>query len=278
MLAPHTADAPDKVNTVVASVLRDVAKRESVVSFQDIKARSRAMAPTRDAKAALLRHGCGVVAEIKRNSPVFGPTAATYQSIEEVAHAIEQGGAHLIACQTERLRFDGSLADMAAAREAVELPMVCRDVIVDPYQIHEARCYGADVLPLQVEILEQARLAALLARAESLGMVVMAEVRTPEEADRALQAGASVIAVNSWSFETNSLNRDAFAEIAPGLPSEVIKISLGGVATAKDLMAAAACGADAVLAAEAIMNGGDILAATRKLAAAGQHPACPSRR
>ena len=278
MLAPHTADAPDKVNTVVASVLRDVAKRESVVSFQDIKARSRAMAPTRDAKAALLRHGCGVVAEIKRNSPVFGPTAATYQSIEEVAHAIEQGGAHLIACQTERLRFDGSLADMAAAREAVELPMVCRDVIVDPYQIHEARCYGADVLPLQVEILEQARLAALLDRAESLGMVVMAEVRTPEDADRALQAGASVIAVNSWSFETNSLNRDAFAEIAPGLPSEVIKISLGGVATAKDLMAAAACGADAVLAAEAIMNGGDILAATRKLAAAGQHPACPSRR
>ncbi|MBL7286223.1 indole-3-glycerol-phosphate synthase TrpC [Corynebacterium godavarianum] len=278
MLAPHTADAPDKVNTVVASVLRDVAKRESVVSFQDIKARSRAMAPTRDAKAALLRHGCGVVAEIKRNSPVFGPTAATYQSIEEVAHAIEQGGAHLIACQTERLRFDGSLADMAAAREAVELPMVCRDVIVDPYQIHEARCYGADVLPLQVEILEQARLTALLDRAESLGMVVMAEVRTPEEADRALQAGASVIAVNSWSFETNSLNRDAFAEIAPGLPSEVIKISLGGVATAKDLMAAAACGADAVLAAEAIMNGGDILAATRKLAAAGQHPACPSRR
>lgn len=278
MLAPHTADAPDKVNTVVASVLRDVAKRESVVSFQDIKARSRAMAPTRDAKAALLRHGCGVVAEIKRNSPVFGPTAATYQSIEEVAHAIEQGGAHLIACQTERLRFDGSLADMAAAREAVELPMVCRDVIVDPYQIHEARCYGADVLPLQVEILEQARLTALLDRAESLGMVVMAEVRTPEEADRALHAGASVIAVNSWSFETNSLNRDAFAEIAPGLPSEVIKISLGGVATAKDLMAAAACGADAVLAAEAIMNGGDILAATRKLAAAGQHPACPSRR
>ena len=129
-----------------------------------------------------------------------------------------------------------------------------------------------------MEILEQARLAALLDRAESLGMVVMAEVRTPEEADRALQAGASVIAVNSWSFETNSLNRDAFAEIAPGLPSEVIKISLGGVATAKDLMAAAACGADAVLAAEAIMNGGDILAATRKLAAAGQHPACPSRR
>ena len=134
------------------------------------------------------------------------------------------------------------------------------------------------MLPLQVEILEQARLAALLDRAESLGMVVMAEVRTPEEADRALQAGASVIAVNSWSFETNSLNRDAFAEIAPGLPSEVIKISLGGVATPRDLINAASCGADAVLAAEAVMAAGDVLSATRSLATAGQHPACPSRR
>lgn len=273
-----TAGIAEVADAIVTSVLRDVARREAAVSFQEIKARSRDMAPTRDARAALLRPGCSVVAEIKRNSPVYGPTAAKYRSIEEVAHAIEEGGAHLIACQTERLRFDGSLTDMAAARAAVELPMVCRDVIVDPYQIHEARCYGADVLPLQVGILDQARLASLIDRAESLGMVVMAEVRTPRDADRALAAGASVIAVNSWTFETNSRNPQAFAEIAPGLPSEVIKISLGGVTTPRDLINAAACGADAVLAAEAIMSGGDICQATRALAAAGQHPACPSRR
>ena len=155
--------------------------------------------------------------------------------------------------------------------------MVCRDVIVDPYQIHEARCYGADMLPLQVGILEQPRLEALLDRVESLGMVGVAEVRTPAEADRALKAGVSVIAVNSWTFDTNDLNRNAFADIAPGLPTEVIKISLGGVTTPRDLMDAAACGADAVLAAEAVMASGDVYEATRSLAAAGQHPACPSR-
>lgn len=270
--------APNAVSEVVAGVLRDVAKRESVIPFQDIKARSREMGPTRDARAALLRSGCGVIAEIKLNSPVFGPTGVERREISEVARAIEDGGAHLIACQTERLRFDGSLHDMSLAREAVSLPMVCRDVIVDPYQIHEARCYGADVVPLQVGILEEARLSALLDRAESLGMVVMAEVRTPREADLALKVGASVIAVNSWTFDTNDLHRGAFAEIAPGLPSDVIKISLGGVQTPRDLMEAAASGADAVLAAEAIMSGDDICAATRKLAAAGQHPACPSRR
>ena len=103
-------------------------------------------------------------------------------------------------------------------------------------------------------------------------------MRTPEEADRALRAGVTVVAVNSWTFDTNNLNRNAFAEIAPGLPSEVIKISLGGVSTPRDLINAASCGADAVLAAEAVMAAGDVLSATRSLATAGQHPACPSRR
>ena len=267
-------------NEVVEGVLRDVKKREAVTPFQEIKARSRAMGPTRDVRAALLRHGCGVIVEIKRNSPVFGPTAPFAESstpVADVARAIEAGGAHLIACQTERLRFDGSLTDMADARAAVDLPMVCRDVIVDPYQIHEARCFGADMIPLQIAILDQPRLEALIDRAESLGMVVMAEVRSGGEADRALAAGASVIAVNSWTFDTNSLNPDAFAEIAPGLPSEVLKISLGGVRTARDLIDAASSGADAVLAAEAVMSSPDVAAATRRLAAAGQHPACPSR-
>ncbi|WP_115686473.1 indole-3-glycerol phosphate synthase TrpC [Corynebacterium senegalense] len=272
--------AAGALDSVVAAVLRDVAKREAKVPFQEIKARSRDMEPTRDARGALLRSGCGVIVEIKRNSPVYGPTTsftASGQTVEDVAGAIEDGGAHLIACQTEQLRFDGSLADMSAARAAVRLPMVCRDVVVDPYQIHEARCYGADMIPLQVGILDQHRLEALLDRAESLGMEVMAEVRTPEDADRALRAGASIVAVNSWSFDTNSLNRHAFADIAPGLPTEVLKISLGGVRNARDLIDAAASGADAVLAAEAVMSQDDVLAATRRLAAAGQHPACPSR-
>ncbi|WJY68352.1 indole-3-glycerol phosphate synthase TrpC [Corynebacterium auris] len=272
--------ATEAVDSVVDAVLRDVARREASVSFRDIKARSREMEPTRDARGALLRSGCGVIVEIKRTSPVHGPTApfsASGQSVADVASAIEEGGAHLIACQTERLRFDGSLADMAAARAAVRLPVVCRDVIVDPYQIHEARCFGADMIPLQVGILDQHRLEALIDRAESLGMEVMAEVRTPEDADRALRAGATIVAVNSWTFDTNALNRHAFADIAPGLPTEVLKISLGGVRNARDLIDAAASGADAVLAAEAVMSQEDICAATRRLAAAGQHPACPSR-
>ena len=194
--------APEVERSVVAGVLADVARREARLPFKEVKARSRDMAPTRDARAALLRHGCGVIVEIKRSSPVFGPTVEEQTPVESLARAIEEGGAHLIACQTERLRFAGSLTDMANARAAVALPMVCRDVIVDPYQIHEARCYGADAIPLMVGILEQPRFEALVDRAEALGMVAVAEVRTPQEADRALAAGVGVIAVNHWTFDT----------------------------------------------------------------------------
>lgn len=265
-------------NQVVQSILRDVARREAVVSFQEIKARSRAAPSPRDAVAALAQKGCSVIAEIKRRSPVFGPTGVGHESVAHIALQIEQAGAQLIACQTERLRFGGSLIDLENARNAVQLPMICRDVIVDPYQIHEARCFGADAIPLQVGILEQARLESLLDRAESLEMAVLAEVRTPEEADRALRAGARIIAVNSWTFATNDLHRGAFGEIAPGLPREVLKISLGGVRCAADLFDAAAAGADAVLAAEGIMGQEDVYAATRALVAAGQHPSCAAHR
>ena len=247
-------------NPVVAGVLADVAEREAQIPFKEIKARSRSMPETRDVRAALLGPGCGVI-----------------DSMAHLAAEIEAGGAALIACQTERLRFDGSLNDMEQARNATSLPMVCRDVIVDPYQIHEARCYGADMVPLQVGLLEQARLESLLDRVESLGMVGMAEVRTVEEADRALRAGASVIGVNSWTFDTNDLNREAFGEIEPGLPESVLRISLGGVRNARDLISAASIGADAVLAGEAVMTSTNVTAATRRLVAAGQHPACPSR-
>ncbi len=266
----------DSMQRIVSGVLADVAEREASLPFEEIKARSRDMAPTRDVRAALLKPGCGVIVEIKRTSPVFGPTGLV-ASVVDIARDIEAGGAHLIACQTERLRFNGSLQDMAVARDAVDLPMVCRDVIVDPYQIHEARCYGADMIPLQVGLMDQHRLEALIDRIESLGMVAMAEVRTPEEADRALQARARVIGVNSWSFDTNSLNRDSFAQIEPGIPSDVLRISLGGVRNARDLLDAASQGADAVLAAESVMSQEDIRVATMRLAAAGQHPSCPSR-
>lgn len=271
---------PIAVDHIVSGVLEDVAAREARVSFSEVKARSRAMEPPRDARAALLRPGCSVIAELKRAVPYLGEIARinSPEDMARLAVDVEEAGVHLIAVQTDRRRFHGSLEDMRAAREATSVPMVCRDIIVDPYQIHEARCYGADVVPLQVELLEQARLAALLDRIESLGMTALLEVRTCAEVDRALSVGGTVFGINAWSLASDALDRAAFAEIVPGLPESTIRIAVGGVDNPRNLISYASSGADAVLVGESLIAAQDPVALARSLVAAGQHPACPSRK
>ncbi|MDO5099844.1 MAG: indole-3-glycerol phosphate synthase TrpC [Corynebacterium sp.] len=261
---------------IIAGVKEDVAAREAVVPFRDIKARSRDCEPPRDVMSALLAPGCKLIAEVKRFDPETGKIAYR-EAPTELARQFETGGAALIACHTEQRRFHGSLAEMADVRATVSVPILCRDFIVDPYQIHEARCFGADMIPLRVAVLEQSHLCALLDRVESLGMTALVEVRNPEEAIRAIDAGASIVGVNARDFETMTLNRQAFAEIAPGLPSDVIKIALSGVRNAAELYEYAARGADAVVIGNSLVTAKSPLALTRALVSAAQHPACPSR-
>ena len=268
MLAPNAN--PDTASAVVAGVLRDVAKREAAVSFQEIKARSRAMEPTRDARAALLRGGCGVIAEIKLSSPVFGPTGVARRDIADVARAIEEGGAHLIACQTERLRFDGSLQDMRLAREAVELPMVCRDVIVDPYQIHEARVLGADCVLLIVAALDDDALQSLSALAQSLGMDVLVEAHDGDELTRALQLPAHagqppLIGINNRSLRSFEVSLETTLSLRDRVTGGRRLVTESGVHTRADVERLRAADIHAFLVGEAFMREADPGEALRRL-------------
>lgn len=271
---------PIAVDRLVTGVLEDVAAREAKVSFQDIKAKSRSMEPPRDAKAALLTSGCSVITEFKRAVPYLGEIArlGNPERMARLARSFEEAGVVMMACQTDRRRFHGSLDDMRLIRAATEVPMICRDIIVDPYQIHEARCFGADVVPLQVALLEQARLEALLDRIESLGMVALLEIRSSQDADRAIQAGGTVVGINAWSLSSDAIDRGAFAEIVPGLPESLLRIAVGGVENPRNLLGYASQGADAVLVGESVMTAQDPTALARSLVAAGKHPACPSRK
>lgn len=263
-------------DAIIADVRENVAARESVVPFQDIKAQSRDCEPPRDALSVLLQPGCKLIAEVKRPAPELGNRAHTLDPTR-LAQEFEQGGASLIACHTEQPRFHGSLIEMAAVKTAVSVPILCRDFIVDPYQIHEARYFGADMIPLRVAALNQSQLEALLDRVESLNMQALVEVRTPEEANRAVIAGATIIGVNSRDFQTVALNRMAFSEIAPGLPSSVVKVALSGVRSAAELYEFAARGADAVVLGQSLMTGESARGFTMSLVSAAQHPACPRR-
>ncbi|SIS20204.1 indole-3-glycerol phosphate synthase TrpC [Williamsia sterculiae] len=265
---------PTVLDTIIEGVKADVAAREAVVDFASMKAASTAAPAPRDAKAALLETGIGVIAEVKRASPSRGDLADIGDPAD-LARAYEAGGARIISVLTEERRFRGSLADLDEVRAAVDIPVLRKDFIVGPYQIHEARAHGADMILLIVAALEQNVLAALLDRTESLGMTALVEVHTEEEADRALQAGAGVVGVNARNLKTLAVDTDTFARIAPGLPTETVRVAESGVRGTADLLAYAGAGADAVLVGEGLVTSGDPRAAVSELVTAGTHPSCP---
>jgi indole-3-glycerol phosphate synthase len=261
------------LDSIVDGVRADLAAREARVDFTEIKRRSSLAPPPRDALAALRAPGIGVVAEVKRRSPSKGDLAAIPDPAE-LAVAYADGGARMISVLTEERRFGGSLADLAAVRARVDVPVLRKDFIVSPYQVHEARAYGADVVLLIVAAIEQNVLTSLLDRVESLGMTALVEVHTEEEADCALEAGATVIGVNARDLHTLEVNRSVFGQIAPGLPSDVLRVAESGVRGPGDLLTYAGWGADAVLVGEGLVTSGDPRAAVRGLVAAGFHPSC----
>ncbi|MGY1803958.1 indole-3-glycerol phosphate synthase TrpC [Blastococcus sp. SYSU D00922] len=262
------------LDEIVAGVREDLAQREAVTPLEEVKAAARDARPALDALAALRAPGVGVIAEVKRRSPSKGELA-DIPDPAQLAGQYAAGGARVISVLTERRRFGGSQADLDAVRAVVDVPILCKDFVVSSYQVHEARAHGADVVLLIVAALEQNALVGLLERVESLGMTALVEVHTEAEADRALDAGASVIGVNARDLTTLQVDRSTFEKIAPGLPSGVVKVAESGVRGPHDLISYAAAGADAVLVGEGLVTAGDARQAVADLVTAGAHPATP---
>lgn len=259
---------------LIAGVRQDVAAREAKTDYATIKELSRKAPPALDVKEALSRNGVGVIAEIKRSSPSRG-SLAVIEEPEFLAQEYEAGGASMISVLTEERRFHGSLKDLDSVRAVVNIPVLRKDFIVNPYQVHEARAHGADALLLIVAALEQPVLESLLDRTESLGMTALVEVHDEQEAERALQAGASVIGINARDLKTFEVDTQCFSRLVPQLPSGVIKIAESGVKETSQLLAYAAAGADAVLIGEGLVTSSDPRTAVHSYVTAASHPSCP---
>jgi indole-3-glycerol phosphate synthase len=259
---------------IVAGVREDLAERQARLPLDQVKAAAAAASPALDALAALKCPGVAVIAEVKRSSPSRGELAHIADPAD-LARQYEAGGAHIISVLTERRRFGGSLDDLDQVRAAVRLPLLRKDFVVTPYQVHEARAHGADVVLLIVAALDQNTLVGLRERIESLGMTALVEVHTEAEADRALEAGARVIGVNARDLHTLAVDRSVFERIAPGLPSDIVKIAESGVRGPRDLIDYAAAGADAVLVGEGLVTAASPRQAVADLVTAGAHPSTP---
>ena len=262
------------LDEIVAGVREDVASRQALRPFDEIKAQAAVARPALDALAALRAPGVGVIAEVKRSSPSRG-SLATIDDPAHLAAEYQAGGARMISVLTEQRRFGGSLEDLDAVRAAVRVPVLRKDFVVCSYQVHEARAHGADVVLLIVAALDQNALIGLRERVESLGMTALVEVHTEDEASRAIDAGARVIGVNARNLHTLEVDRSTFERIAPGLPTDVVKIAESGVRGPLDLIEYAAAGADAVLVGEGLVTTHDPRHAVAELVTAGAHPATP---
>jgi indole-3-glycerol phosphate synthase len=260
------------LDDIIDGVREDLAERQSRVPLDKLKARAAARPAALDAEAVLRGEGVSVIAEVKRSSPSKGALAAIADPAA-LAADYQAGGAHCISVLTEQRRFGGSLDDLAAVREAVEVPVLRKDFMVSSYQLWEARAYGADIALLIVAALEQPALVSLVERARSLGLMPLVEVHDTEEVARALDAGATVIGVNVRNLKTLEVDRDTFARVAPSIPDSCVRIAESGVRGPHDLLAYANAGADAVLVGESLVTGGDPRTAVHDLVTAGSHPA-----
>lgn len=247
---------------------REVAAARAERSLAELDITARAAGPVRGFERAL-RRAAGepvrVIAEIKRASPSAGPIRAGADPAE-IARDYARGGATALSVLTDREFFDGDLGFLARARAAVELPLLRKDFVIDPYQIAEARAAGADGVLLIVAALEPAQLAELISVARSYTLDPLVEVHDLHEVDIALAAGATLLGVNHRDLKTFTMDMTLTAQIAPRVPSSVVLVGESGIRTPADVDALATAGAHAILVGEQLMRAaspGDALLALR---------------
>lgn len=262
------------LESIIAGVMEDLRVRESAAPMEEVKELALRASDAKDAVSAL-RGSDGavtIISEVKRSSPSKGEMAAIPDPAS-LASTYERGGASVVSVLTEGRRFGGSLADLDAVRAAVDIPVLRKDFIVTPYQIHEARAHGADLVLLIVAALEQPALVSLLERVRSLGMEALVETHSRLEVLRALEAGASVIGVNARDLTTLEVDRHTIEQVIDVIPEDVVAVAESGVSNAHDVFEYAKWGADAVLVGEALVTSGNPLESIRDMVSAGAHPA-----
>jgi indole-3-glycerol phosphate synthase len=264
----QTPPGGDLLATIVAATKRVVEVREAAEPARSLACRI-TRAPQREAFVAALasRSGLRVIAECKRRSPSRGILREVYEAAAH-ARAYASAGAAAISVLTEPTFFDGSLDDLERVRGAVAVPVLRKDFIVSEYQLLEAAVCGADAVLLIVAALDDASLRALLVASRALGLEPLVEVHDAAEAQRAVDAGARVIGVNSRNLRTLTVDPGTHERIVGLLPPDVIRVAESGLRRRQDLERLSAAGYDAFLVGERLMAQPDPGAALRELVGA----------
>lgn len=246
------------LNRIITQTQIDLEERKREVPLTEIQRQASEQPRPRDLLETFKsRSQIHLIAEVKRASPSKGMLAPHIDPVE-LARTYEANGASAISVLTEPHFFLGSPEYLTAIKQAVSIPVLRKDFIIDEYQVYEARAWGADVILLICAILDDTRLRRLLHVANELGMRCLVEVHTREEAQRAIEAGAIVIGVNSRDLVTFQMNPYLLGEIRHIIPKDRVVIAESGIHTEADARRLARYDVQAMLVGESLVVSNDV--------------------
>ena len=260
------------MNDVLAKICED--KRRHIEAqrrdhpLSDLEAAAKSAEPPRGFARALRKAVSagryGLIAEIKKASPSKGLIRANFDPAA-LARAYAAGGASCLSVLTDIPYFQGDDSDLIAARSAIDLPVLRKDFMLNPYQIVESRSLGADCILLIMAALEDGQAEELAMSAADLGMDVLVEVHDGAELERALHLPTDLIGVNNRNLKTLGVDIAMTEALADLVPDDRLLISESGLYTPADLSRMAEVGARCFLVGESLMRQDDVEAATRCL-------------
>jgi indole-3-glycerol phosphate synthase len=246
------------LDEIIAYKKEELAETKRRTPLSEIKQRIADSASTRGFGRALSQGtDIRLIAEVKKASPSKGVIREDFDPVK-IADHYQESGAACLSVLTEKQFFQGDLAYLVRIRKHVDLPLLRKDFIIDEYQVHEARAFGADAILLIAACLERGQMQDYLGIAAGLGLDVLVESHTYKELEKSLLAGATLVGINNRDLKTFAVSLQTTLDLLKDIPDDCTVVSESGIKTREDVLMLQQAGIDAILVGESLMREKDI--------------------